>query len=56
VPQAEKGVRGKGRQPFSPPQHTVTPERDSAPASKIVHILPITLQPLRALVSSDYCE
>ena len=28
MPLAEKGVRGKGRQPLSPPQHTVTPERD----------------------------
>ena len=25
---AEKGVRGKGRQPLSPPQHTVAPERE----------------------------
>jgi hypothetical protein len=24
MPQAEKGVRGKGRQPFAPHQHTVT--------------------------------
>ena len=28
MPLAEKGVRGKGRQPLSPPQHTVTPERE----------------------------
>jgi Protein of unknown function (DUF4240) len=28
MPLAEKGVRGKGRQPLSPPQHTLTPERD----------------------------
>ena len=28
MPLAEKGVRGKGRQPLSPPQHTVDPERD----------------------------
>ena len=27
MPLAEKGVRGKGRQPLSPPQHTVGPER-----------------------------
>jgi len=25
---AEKGVRGKGRQPLSPPQHALAPERD----------------------------
>jgi hypothetical protein len=25
MPLAEKGARGKGRQPLSPPQHTVTP-------------------------------
>ncbi len=28
MPLAEKGVRGKGRQPLSPPQHTETPERE----------------------------
>ncbi len=28
MPLAEKGVRGKGRLPLSPPQHTETPERD----------------------------
>ncbi len=28
MPLAEKGVRGKGRQPLSPPQPTVTPERE----------------------------
>ena len=28
MPLAEKGVRGKGRQPLSPPQHTVAPERE----------------------------
>jgi hypothetical protein len=28
MPLAEKGVRGKGRQPLSPPQHTATPERN----------------------------
>jgi len=28
MPLTEKGVRGKGRQPLSPPQHTVAPERD----------------------------
>ena len=27
MPLAEKGVRGKGRQPLSPPQHTVTGAR-----------------------------
>jgi hypothetical protein len=25
---SEKGARGKGRQPLSPPQHTVTPKRE----------------------------
>jgi len=28
---AEKGVRGKGRQPLSPPQHTVARSANSAP-------------------------
>jgi len=28
MPLAEKGVRGKGRQPLSPHQHTVTPGRE----------------------------
>jgi hypothetical protein len=28
MPLAGKGVRGKGRQPLSPPQHTVAPKRD----------------------------
>jgi hypothetical protein len=28
MPLAEKGVRGKGRQPLSPPQLTEAPERD----------------------------
>jgi hypothetical protein len=28
MPLVEKGVRGKGRQPLSPPQHPVAPERD----------------------------
>jgi len=28
MPLAEKGVRGKGRQPLSPPQHTEPLERD----------------------------
>ena len=27
MPLAEKGVRGKGRQPLSPPQHRRDPER-----------------------------
>ena len=30
MPLAEKGVRGKGRQPLSPPQHAVTPSAISA--------------------------
>jgi hypothetical protein len=28
MPLAEKGVRGKGRQPLSPPQHTAASERE----------------------------
>jgi hypothetical protein len=28
VPLAEKGARGKGRQPLSPPQPAVTPKRE----------------------------
>lgn len=40
VPQAEKGVRGTGRQPLSPPQRCRDPERDqrsvSAPHERIV--------------------
>ena len=28
MPLAEKGARGKGRQPLSPPQHTEAPERE----------------------------
>ena len=28
MPLAEKGVRGKGRQPLSPPQRCRDPERD----------------------------
>ena len=28
MPLAEKGVRGKGRQPLSPPQHAEAPKRD----------------------------
>ena len=31
MPLAEKGVRGKGRQPLSPPQHAVTRSAISAP-------------------------
>lgn len=31
MPLAEKGVRGKGRQPLSPPQHTETRSANSAP-------------------------
>ena len=31
MPLAEKGVRGKGRQPLSPPQHTVARSANSAP-------------------------
>ena len=31
MPLVEKGVRGKGRQPLSPPQHTVTRSAQSAP-------------------------
>ncbi len=30
MPLAEKGVRGKGQQPLSPPQHTVAPGAISA--------------------------
>ena len=33
MPLAEKGVRGKGRQALSPPQHAVTPERDQRSVS-----------------------
>ena len=32
MPLAEKGVRGKGRQPLSPPQHTETRSAISAPS------------------------
>jgi hypothetical protein len=28
VPLAEKGGRGKGRQPFAPPQHAEAPKRE----------------------------
>ena len=31
MPQAEKGARGKGRQPLSPPQHTEPRSANSAP-------------------------
>jgi len=31
LPVAEKGARGKGRQPFAPPQHTESPSAISAP-------------------------
>ena len=31
MPLAEKGVRGKGRQPLSPPQHTGPRSANSAP-------------------------
>jgi hypothetical protein len=31
MPLAEKGARGKGRQPLSPPQHTVARSANSAP-------------------------
>jgi len=34
VPLAEKGVRGKGRQPLSPPQHTETRSAISAPKQR----------------------
>jgi hypothetical protein len=32
MPLVEKGVRGEGRQPLSPPQHTETPDASSIPA------------------------
>jgi hypothetical protein len=35
MPLAEKGVRGKGRQPSSPPQHTVSRSASSAPVRLI---------------------
>jgi hypothetical protein len=35
APLAEKGVRGKGRQPLSPPQHTVARSANSAPNRRI---------------------
>ena len=35
MPLAEKGVRGKGRQPLSPPQHTVARSANSAPNRRI---------------------
>ncbi len=34
MPLAEKGVRGKGRQPLSPPQHAETRSAISAPLSR----------------------
>ena len=33
MPLAEKGVRGKGRQPLSPPQLTLAPEREQRSGS-----------------------
>ena len=44
MPLAEKGVRGKGQQPLSPPQHTETWERDSAPVLKMSSYFQSTLQ------------
>jgi hypothetical protein len=37
MPLAEKGVRGKGRQPLSPPQHTETPASDSSTVERFAH-------------------
>jgi hypothetical protein len=37
---AEKGVRGKGWQPLSPPQHTVAPEREQRSGLKSNFRLP----------------
>jgi hypothetical protein len=34
MPLAEKGVRGKGRQPFAPPQHTEPRSAKSAPSGR----------------------
>jgi hypothetical protein len=39
MPLAEKGVRGKGRQPLSPPQHTAARSARSAPIRLVVHRL-----------------
>ena len=41
MPLAGKEVRGKGRQPLSPPQHTEAPERDSAPVYTRPEITPL---------------
>ena len=51
MPLAEKGVRGKGRQPLSPPQHTVARSANSAPKwlsqHSAVRTKPLARQTLR---------
>jgi hypothetical protein len=42
VPLAEKGVRGKGRQPLSPHQHTVSPEREQRSDSQLTRLINTT--------------
>ena len=44
MPLAEKGVRGKGRQPLSPPQHTEAPERDERSGREPIRASPIAKQ------------
>jgi hypothetical protein len=43
MPLAEKGVRGKGRQPLSPPQHTVAPSARSAPVESRITNFPVSV-------------
>jgi hypothetical protein len=54
---AAKGVRGKGRQPFAPPQHAVTPSATSArsnlnqlPGSSLLTVIVIIFSKVTSLV------
>jgi hypothetical protein len=53
MPLAEKGARGKGRQPLSPPQLTVTRSAMSVPDSKVTSGLPTILALSEHHISND---
>jgi hypothetical protein len=49
MPLAEKGVRGKGRQPLSPPQHTEALERECVPSTRRCAKLAFQWKPLTSI-------
>jgi hypothetical protein len=55
MPLAEKGVRGKGRQPLSPPQHAVAPEREQRSGIEVTPVSRTARNPEPAL-AHHFCE